>query len=253
MDPSSGTASTGQPNGQSQATAQTSINGTGGDSFFDYETIKGRPELESAYKEMQRSYSKKTQDIADLRTKAQQVDAFRKDPVRVMQQYASQLGYQMVKGQPTDSSGKPLKFDSWEGVMDESTRRSKAEVEAQFAPLFNEVKHMKQQNIEMWYDNNHPDWRVYEDRMAENLNKYKELINDPGLLYRISVPEEVLEARAMKAALAKLNGDAQSGRVSGQSATTQQTSRKAGKMSFDDAVKAARQSMKERGFSRPSE
>jgi len=242
------TGTEGQTEGQSATPAQTT-NGTasGGESFFDYESIKGKPELESAYKEMQRAFSRKTEEVKGGRDKINQYDQFMQNPVDTMRQLARQYGYQMVQGQPGQDETKS--FENWDDVLS----AARDQVMGELQPMFGELQNMKKQGVEQMLDNNHPDWRTYEDAMLDNLKSHPTLADNPDLLYRMSVPGEVLEARAHKSALAKIQGTTQSGTLQGQSTTTQQPAKTLKVKSFNDAVAVAKQEMKRRGLSAPLE
>lgn len=216
-------ATNGQIDGQTVATDQTTVQGTGqgGESFFDYESIRGKPELESAYKEMQGAFSRKTEVLAKGKDKISQYDSFIANPIDTMRQLAQQYGYQMVQGQPQDQDGQPKNYENWDQVMEEAERR----VMAKMQPMFGEMQNMKQQNVEQALDNSFPDWRTYEDKMMENLQAHPTLVNDHKMLYHMSVPAEILEARATKAALAKIQSTT-GNTIQGQSTTTQQTTKK---------------------------
>lgn len=235
--------------GQSAATAQTTHSGPDAEgSFFDPESIKGKPELESLAKQLQASYTKKTQAIAKDRTKVEQYDKFMANPIDTMREIAQQMGWQLVQGQAPSSDGKPKTYDNWDQVMEDAEAR----VMDKLKPAFGELQNLKKQNIEMYLDNNFSDWRTYEDDMMDNLRKHPSLVEDPATLYRLSVPNEVLEAKAMKKAMAKLNGDTQ--QVSGQSTTTKQTGEKpSGPLSFEQSVEVARQTLAKRGMTAPRE
>lgn len=239
----------GQSSGQSGSPVQTAVNGTeqDGESFFDYESIRGTPN-EAAYKEMQRAFSKKTEALKVSADKISQYDQFMQDPITQMQALARQYGYQMVQGQPETSDGKPKSYENWDQVMEDAERR----VMEKMQPMFGELKNMKMQNVEQSLDNSHPDWRIYEDAMTATLKEHPTLVGNPDLLYRMSVPETVMEARANKAALAKIQGTTASATVQGHSTTTQQPSKKPGKLSFNEAVEYAKQEVKRRGLSPPS-
>jgi len=164
-----------------------------------------------------------------------------------MRQLATQYGYNMVQGQP-NQTGEPKTFENWDDVMAEA----KSQVMAELQPMFGEMQTMKQHNVEQSLDNSHPDWRTYEDAMMSTLRDHPTLVGNPDMLYRMSVPQSVLDARANKAALAKISGATESGKVQGQSTTTQQPSKKPGKMTFDEAVVHARGELQRRGFKQPT-
>lgn len=220
-------ATNGQTDGQTVATDQTTVQGTGqgGESFFDYESIKGKPELEAAYKEMQGAFSRKTEALAKGKDKISQYDSFIANPIDTMRQLAQQHGYQLVQGQPQTDDGKPRTYNSWEEVEAAADERADRRAEARMAPMLNEMQTMKQQNVRQMLDHSYPDWTLYEDSMMENLGKYPNLVNDVDMLYRVSVPAGVLAARATKTALAKIQSTT-GNTIQGQSTTTQQTTKK---------------------------
>ena len=238
----------GESTGQSEATSQTTASGTGdgGESFFDYESVKGTPN-EAAYKEMQRAFSKKTEVLKAGADKIRQYDQYVANPVESIKAFAAQNGYQLVQGQPKDQNGESQKFENWDDVMGEAERR----VMDKLQPMLGEMQNMKKQSVEQSLDTNHPDWRTYEDGMMANLQAHPSLVSDPDMLYRMSVPEEVLAARANKAALDKIQGTTESGKVQGQSTTTQKTNKTPKIESFDDAVKFARQELSRQGIAPP--
>ncbi len=244
-------ATDGQANGQSGAPVQTAGNGTdqGGESFFDYEKIRGKPELEAAYKEMQGAFTKKNDVFAKGKDKISHYDNFMSNPIDTMRQLAQQYGYQMVQGELKSEDGTPKSFENWDQVMDEAERR----VMEKMQPMFGELQTLKKQGVEQALDSSFPDWRTYQDSMMENLQAHPTLVNDHKKLYQMSVPAEVLEARSMKAALAKIQGTTDSGTVQGQSTTTQQATAPKAAKSFDEAVTIARASLASKGMKPPRE
>jgi len=240
---------TGESSGQSVAPVETTVTGTeqSGESFFDYESVKGTA-LEPAYKNMQSSYSRKSDELKKGLDKITQHDQFMANPVDTMRPLAQQYGYQMVQGQLQDQNGKSKTFENWDQVMDEAERR----VMEKMQPMFGEMQNMKKQSVEQALDSLHPDWRTYEDTMLENLQAHPTLVSNPDMLYRLSVPNAVLEAQANKRALAKIQDTTESGKVQGQSTTTQQAKKTPKKMTFDQAADFARQEVKRLGHSRPT-
>ena len=240
----------GESTGQSEAPTQTTGNGTEqvGESFYDYESIRGKPELEAQYKEMQRAFGEKNETVKAGADKIRQFDQFMANPVETMRQLATQYGYQMVQGQPAED-GQPKTFENWDDVMAHAESR----VMEKLQPMFGEMQNMKQQNVEQALDNSHPDWRTYEDAMMATLRDHPTLVGNPDMLYRMSVPPSVLEARANKAALQRIQGTTESGKVQGQSTTTRQATAPTAAKNFDDAVKIARATLAKRGMKPPQE
>jgi hypothetical protein len=244
----------GQTEGQSVAASQTTESGNGngtgasGESFFDYETIKGKPELEAAYKDMQRAFGRGSEANKLGANKIAQHDQFMANPIDTMRSIAQQNGYQLVQGQPeAGADGEPATFNSWDDVMQEAERR----VMANLQPMVGELQNIKRQTVESSLDNAYPDWRTYEEPMMQLLEKYPRLVDDHDMLYRMAVPQEVITSRATKAALRKIQGHTDSGNVQGQSTTTQQPTKSKGKMTFDQAVDFARGEVSKQGLRRP--
>lgn len=248
--PSSGTGTPG-------STAQTTGNGpepsaTAIESFFDPASIAGKPELELAYKQMQAQFTKRMQAVAKDKTKVEAYDRFQSDPLGVMRQIAAQYGYQFVQGPPNGGgNGTPEAWNpqSWDDVM----ARAKELVLEEMKPVFDEVRGLKKQNIETYMDSKYADWRTYETEMMETLRAHPSLVGDPDKLYRLSVPPEVLEARATKAAMARLQATTQQSQVSGPSTTQAPTSAApTGPMSFQQAVEHAKKQLAAKGLTRPA-
>jgi len=215
------------------------------ESFFDPKSLDGKPELQSAYKQMQKAFTKKSQEIKAAKSKVEAYDSFIKDPMGTMQQLAKQYGYNLVQGNP---QAKPE--DNSPQTWDDVYSRAKQEVLKELNPLLGEVKQMKQQNVEAYLDNNHPDWRTYEDEMTSLLSTHPSLASDLDTLYRMAIPSEVLEARAAKAAMEKLRNGSDAGKVSGTSTTSKTTTAselpKGG--SFQDYVAYAKARLKSQGI-----
>ena len=247
------TVADGQTAGESVTTDQITVKGTGqgGESFFDYESIKDKPELVSIYKEMQRGLTTKSEAFKAGADKIAQYDQFIANPVATMQQLAQQYGYQMVQGTPTTEDGKPKTYNNWADVESAADERAEKRLNERLNPVINELQTMKKQNVEHALDNAHPDWRTYEDSMMKNLQLYPELVNDTEMLYRMSIPAEVLAARATKAALAKIQGTNESALIQGQSATTKSVNKIPQVSSFNDAVNSAHQTLAAKHITRP--
>ena len=244
----------GQGEGQSVAPGQTIVNGPvagGEESFFDPETIKGKPELELAYKQMQSAFTKSRMAHAEGKDKITQYDQFMSDPLTNATKVLQQMGHQVVPiGQ--DGEEKLPEFKSWGDVRNHIKSETKKEILDDLKPMFGEMRDIKQQNVEAYLDNNHPDWRTYEETMLKNLNDHPTFVSDPSLLYRMSVPEEILEARAHKKALKKIQVDTDGAQIQGHSTTTQQTtSEPKGPRTVNEAAVIAKERLAARGIHPP--
>ena len=241
-----GTQTTQAATGSETTGTQTTPQGTAAEeTFFDPESIKGKPELEAAYKQMQGAFSKKTAALKASTQKIEAYDSFMSDPVKSVQQVAAQYGYSLTKAEAQQVVGEVTdEPKSWKDVY----ARAKQEVLQDIMPFLNQVTETRKSQLEKTLDDNCPDWRVYEDKMKANISQHPTLVNDPVMLYRLSVPPEVLEGRAAQAALKKLQDKANSSQLSGGSSTNQQASSKPkGKLTFDQAVQYAKAELAAQG------
>ena len=220
---------------------QTTVEGSEELTFFDPESIKGHPELEPAYKQMQAAFVKKTQAIASDRAKIEAYNNFEANPMNMLQNLAQQYGYQLTQGQLEQQQQQEFEPETWDDVLKAAEERAEKRVMEKFAPVINKVESLQQRNIETYMDTNHPDWRTYEDEMTEVVKKHPTLAQDPDLLYEMALPSNIRNARASKAALAKIQAGTGAAQISGGSSTTKQVSDapKRG-MTFAEAVEYAK-------------
>lgn len=229
----------------SDGAAQISSNASASDaeSFFDPNSIRDKPELMSAYKQMQAAFTKRMQETGQHRSKIEAYDRFNSDPIGTMQQIAASMGYKLVA--PGNEQPKDWNPQSWDDVMSEAEKR----VLKKMAPVYNELRDLKKQSVEGYLDGKYADWRTYEDDMLKTLQSHPSLASDPDALYRLSVPSEVWEARAAKAAMAKLQSRSEAAQVAGGTKTNRQTTQQpSGPLSFDQAVEAARKRVAQSGL-----
>jgi len=228
------------------------------DSFFDPRDLDGKPELQAAYKEMQRNYSKKMEQIKASRQKIEAYDAFAADPVSQLQQMARQYGYNLTRAEAAQQLNEQQQANSWEPkswdeVLTKAEERAYQRLRQEQEPLLTEVKNLRKSNLESYLDANAPDWRTYEDDMMTALREHPTLVNNPLALYKLAVPEEVLQSRATQQALKKMQDKGKSASVSGASTTTKKSGTKMPDkaVSFDEAVKIAEAKLAEEGIKRP--
>lgn len=232
------TATVSDGNTQTSASPESAV-----ESFFDPNSIRDKPELMAAYKQMQGVFTKRMQETGQHRTKIEAYDRFSSDPVGTMQQLAASMGYKLVA--PGNEQPKDWNPQSWDDVMSEAEKRVLRKME----PVYSELRDLKKQSVEGYLDGKYTDWRTYEDDMLKTLKTHPSLANDPDALYRLSVPSEVLESRAAKAAMAKLQSRSDAAQVAGGTKTNRQTSQQpAGPLSFDQAVEAARKRVAQSGL-----
>jgi hypothetical protein len=262
-EPASG--GTGQPDGAQGTTGEA---GTQADEvLFDpaeYESLaKELPEnlrrqAEALKKSLQGAFTKKTQAIANQRKDLELVNSFRRNPEATLQQVASQLGYKLTKAQAAaavDAAGgnegwNPDQGDpqSWNDVAGFLLNKMREEFGGKLQPIEQEFRSIKRKSFEQQLSEIDPGWEQYEDEMIAELHAHPTLARDPAKLYRVSVPVDVFEARATQRALAKLEGKKQSAQVAGASTHKKMSGLSDEKLSFSQAVEAARKKLAEEGI-----
>jgi hypothetical protein len=224
-------------------------------SFFDIKQLA--PELLPAYKQMQGAFTKRMQEASAHRQKIEAYDAFMADPVGNLMEMSKRYGLNVgpVGGQPqgqpqqTPQDLQTWEPQSWKEVIDFAKTEAKRELMTELQPMLGQVQQMRAQTIETQLNEIDPAWRTHEDAMRKTLQKHPTMVNDVAELYKLSVPNEVLEARATQAALARFEKKAQASKVATSSGTSKSTvmAPKKGVMSFDEAVEAAKEQCRQEG------
>ena len=200
-------------------------------------------DLKPHFKRMQASFTKKMQSAKELNDKAKLVDAYNADPIGFTRQLAAQHGLNLNSQAPQGNTGEQTEFkpDNWNEVFKEFEGRMSAYLANHFQPVLQEVKDVKQKQIESILDKEAPEWREYEDDMISMLQAHPTLAKDTEKLIKLAIPKEVIEGRAMQKALSRINKKGEAAKVSRGSTTTKQVApSKSGVMSFADAIKAAK-------------
>tara|TARA_R110002126_G_scaffold85486_1_gene207039 strand:- start:165 stop:773 length:609 start_codon:yes stop_codon:yes gene_type:complete len=199
---------------------------------------------------MQKSFTQKMQGVKASQDKIKLVDDFNRDPVGFTQRLAQQYGItnQQSDQKPQDASGAQAEQfapKNWDDVFSEFQGRLDGYLNNRFAPVINEVKNVKQKQIESILDEEEPSWREYEDDMVTALREHPTLANEPSKLIRMVMPGEVWEGRAMQKALKRIEDKGKSARTSAGSTVNQPTTstKQKGNMTFADAVEAAKESL----------
>lgn len=234
--------------GENQST-ETTQQGTQEETFFDPASIKGKPELEAAYKQMQKAWTEKTTSLSKDKDKVKAYNDFVSNPIPVLKQLAQQYGLTLAEAQQVaNQAQQAFEPKSWDDVFSRAKEETKKEVMKDLAPFFSEVKEVKKQSIEKQLDENCPDWRIYEDKMMQTLQDHPSLVKDPVKLYRMSVPDEVWESRATQAAMKKLQDKAKSSKMSSGSNTNKSGNFvPKGPRTFAESVAIAKAQLAERG------
>lgn len=220
------------------------------DTFFDPSSLGDDPNLQAAYKQMQGAFTKKQQEAATLLKRYQGrdqdlalVDQFKQNPKAVIQQMAQQYGLSLAEQQQQEFNPQ-----SWDDVIKQAEEKAYSRLQQEMSPLMQDLHNVKKQNIESYLDSKYSDWRNYESDMTSLVNQHPSLAKDPDLIYKMVVPQEALEKRAMQAAMKKVKGETETAQVTGQTTTSRKApeSRKAG--SFQEAVQLAKEELAAQGM-----
>jgi hypothetical protein len=193
------------------------------ETFYDPKTAP--PELQSEYKKMQAAFTKKMQALAKNREKIEAYEAFEKSPVETMQKLAAQYGMKLTPAQAQAAlDSNAATADNWQPgnwgeVEQRISKAAESRILSQLQPLLQEVHRMKQTSIENQLSEIDPTWHTYEDTMIANLKAHPTLAQDPALLYRMSVPTEAIESRAVQKALKRFEEKGKSAAAAGSSTT----------------------------------
>jgi len=220
------------------------------DSFFDPNNVPD--DLKPAYKQMQAAFTKKMQSLSSAKEKVQAYDSFMQDPVGQMEQLARQYGMELKRpgqAQPdNNSNATEWQPNSWDDVFMRMEEHIMGKMQGQLKPVFDSVQKMTATNIEKQLDEIDPQWRMYEDEMKATLQAHPSLVSDIAKLYRISMPEDVLNSKAVQTALRKMEDKANAAKAHGSHGVTRSEPalKKAG--SFQEAVDLAREQGKKEGW-----
>jgi hypothetical protein len=244
-------------------TSQAHSTASGEEVFFDHgawqKSLKDLPSeqqesLNAAFKQMQGAFTKRMQGIGKESDKLKSYNAFMENPMGQMQALAAQNGYQLTpmnQAQPTgDANGHPWDTTppaTWQDVesriVDSAVNKAMQQFQGNLQPIMSNIQNLTTNNIETQLDGLDPNWRVYEDAMKEKLASHPTLVGDVATLYRLSVPQEVLESRATQAAIKRLEDKGKNAHpgVKSTSVKTKPTARKV--ESFQDAVDSAKEQL----------
>jgi hypothetical protein len=219
-----------------------------------------KPHVEAAVKSIEKTlkanYTRKTQELAKSRHKVEAYDAFEQNPVDTMKRMAENYGFQLTprgggqanqQQQPQNQELRDWQPQTWDEVFDKFAQRFGSQFEEKFMgnlkPVFDNIQSLTTKNIETQLSEIDPDWKLYEDDMIYNLKAHPTLAKDVGKLYRMSIPDEVLESRATQKALKKYEDKARSAKVEGKSSVRSSSSAPSKVATFDDAVKEAKRQL----------
>lgn len=232
------------------------------DIFFDPKeleaSLEGVPDnvkaqVRALEKQLRGVFSKKTESVAKMKEKIAAYDAFMSDPVGQVHKLAAQYGLTISKsGQKAepDESGADWQPKSWEEVFQKFRTQIIQDLQGDLKPIFENVQTLTASNIEKQLDEIDPDWRLYEDDMKANLQAHPSLVKDVAKLYRISVPDEVLNSKAVQKALKKMQDEAGAARLHGGGGSFKSEPLPKKASNFNEAVQIAREKGRKEGWYR---
>ena len=197
---------------------------------------------------MQGAFTKKMQGISASREKVAAYDAFMRDPEGSVRQLAGQYGLN-VAGTPQPQEPQQFAPDTWEDVISRARDEAKQDVFRELQPFLSELQSQKRSSIEQTLDASVPEWRQYEDEMSTLLGSHPTLVNDPTMLAKLAIPEEVQKGKAMQAALAKMQDKGKAAQATSGSQTTEvpDTLKPKKGSSFAESVALARKQLAAKG------
>jgi len=193
------------------------------DTFFDPKTLP--PELQGTWKRMQGAYTRKMQQFAANRDKADLVDRFNTDPAvrrQILQQYAHELGLQVNRGEAADTgapkSKAPAEFvenfrsnlpqelkwmaESLAGGFWDANQASLAPMQQQ---LESQLIGSREQEFDSLAADLPPGWEEHEDEMSDLLDflqgsamRHPVFGSKPSLLYQLVTGQAMATTQAIE-------------------------------------------------------
>lgn len=215
-----------------------------GEPSFDPNAIPA--ELLPAYKQMQADYTRKTQALAQHRQKIDAYDQFMRDPVGSLQQLASQYGLQITRAQAAqmvaagEHESQQWEPQTWDEVISRAEERAEQRVLQRLSPYIGQMQSVAAKTVEQQLNGLDPQWRTYEAEMSRLLQNHPSLAQDVGALYRLAVPSEVIEAKAMQTVLKKYEEKAKHAQVTQQGTAPRSSPASPKIKSFEEAYADAK-------------
>jgi hypothetical protein len=201
---------------------------------------------------MQSAFTKKMQGLskeADAQRQAiEAYNAFMADPVGNAQRVLQQYGGPQQPAQNGGAGGQAAEEwqpQTWNEVIarakEEGATEAERRIMERLSPYLQNVQELRKQTVEQQLSQIDPEWMKYEDGMKKTMKEHPTMVNDVGLLYRSSVPSEVLENQATQRALRIFEKKGKAAQVSG-TTTVPHTESGAPKQAknFNEAVKQAK-------------
>jgi len=160
---------------------------------YDY----GKMTPEEVHKHWQREYTRKSQELSEVRKQLEPWTQIQQNPLPAIQQYLQQYGYEITRaGQntPDDPYAEPGQHQP---QVDQRMLLSQMQnyIQQQIAPIQESIQQQTMNTVVSELNTHFPDWQSYEGPIKDNLSKYPNLAYDIEGLYNMSVPPKVRESR----------------------------------------------------------
>jgi hypothetical protein len=145
--------------------------------------------------------------------------------------------------QEAQQQNKDWEPQTWDEVMTKAEERAEQRIMQRLSPYLGEVQKMQATNIEKQLASIDPEWRTYENNMRDLLQTHPTLVNDVSKLYRLAVPTETLEAKAIQTALKKYEDKAKHTQVTSGGSAPRSKPAMPKVSSFDEAYQNAKRQL----------
>jgi uncharacterized membrane-anchored protein YhcB (DUF1043 family) len=225
-----------------------------------------RPHYEKIRKELQGGFTRKAQQLAQMRQqysqKVQAYDEFMANPVENIMKMGRQYGLNLTQAQAQQVANNQQQAainpdwtpGTWEEVfaksgefitpkMQELLKEQLNPYQEKIAMLEREISEVRANRVKKQLDQIDPDWQMYEDEMRQVLEVHPSLANDIPKLYRLAVPEEKLLSKATQVALKKYEQKAQAAKVESSGHTKSSEPAKPKITTFEEAFQNAKREL----------
>jgi hypothetical protein len=222
------------------------------ETFFDPKDLEKNPELKVPYGNMQRAFTKKMMALSEAQKSVDAYKAFeaqfQADPKGTIEKLAKSQGLHLVSPETQPSGPKPFgegwEPANWNEVADGFKGMVKDMIGQAVGPINKGLGAIETQTFESTLDGIMPEWREYEQDVADTLTMAPGLMKDPEKLLRASLPQKVIEGRAYQAALKRMRDQQKSSTVGGSSTTTARPETEPDRpLTFEESVEAAKKEL----------
>ena len=159
--------------------------------MYDPESWSGK----QVHEHWQPMYTKRSQELAEMRKVADQWGQVQQNPWPVIQDFLQRSGYRAVPAAQAQEGGE---LEGGEPAVNQQAieQQVAAMLDQKLAPLQANLQQRETNNVILELNREFPDWQQYETEITQNLKQYPNLAFDIQKLYDMSVPGTVRDARA---------------------------------------------------------